>query len=938
MVKLRYCAKCAKLLVLGFLLFLIWGAIWLQSEQRSLNYFKPLILRSINAEDASYTVSFSDVTIDWRNLAELGRLHITHLEFSKRDGPVFAQLPDIYATIDPLGFLPGRHVLNNVILKTPHLFITHTADNDYKLGLNEEDSPIALSELMPSTEAESSPRKKVRLPLRQVTLEHAVVNFYDEKTDTRLISPDLNLKVGKRSGRYEGVLAMPFTYEEKNGTVNAVLASVPGHDNYRLDVSIAQFPAKLICVLGFCPAKVTAEGTLNADARLGIAPNATLNTVWTHITTPSTVVTAPVYFEKPLKLTQSEVIGSYDTSARTATLTSAKFGLEDTNATLKGTGQQRADGWHIEAQGAASKLDITKLYKYWPLTMAHDSRLWVTSKMRSGYAAGGTVQLHITPADIAAGQLSDSSLVADVEARDMSVDYLHDFPEIEHLDGSVHFTGTTVRVNAANGSLLTGTTVSKATLWCPNLMNPRNPMESTLVTQMPMRDVVHLLDLDLFTFDDAAKLNEKTVKGTLNTTMAFKFFAFPDPKDRNPNAIHLDAIDYNIEAHIADFAQDNLFGGYDVKAITGDLTASTGVTIFNGVVKVGEAAASNVALERHDGKPLTLKVKAVAGDPLPSVNDFMLTYDHRTDMRRILLEGKGLDASASYGGSSENSVLKDFPAVHLDVKLGTLLLAPTLPFTEVGGTLHCTALRCESAHFSALQRDTKVVGDIGYDHGQRRLLITSSDAGGLLKGLAVTDRMKGGKLELRGTYDDTKNPPPFNGQISIYNFSLVNAQVLGRILSIGSLTGLANALTGSGIAFDKLIANLHVQEGVVTIADGRANGNALGITVKGVTDTNTGTLALKGVLSPAYAINSILGKIPLIGALAGGENEGLIAFNYAVHGTYEDPEVMVNPLSGLTPGFLRGIFKVFDQSPSDKPSDAKSVDSKPILDRNKTRP
>ena len=40
----------------------------------------------------------------------------------------------------------------------------------------------------------------------------------------------------------------------------------------------------------------------------------------------------------------------------------------------------------------------------------------------------------------------------------------------------------------------------------------------------------------------------------------------------------------------------------------------------------------------------------------------------------------------------------------------------------------------------------------------------------------------------------------------------------------------------------------------------------------------------------------------------GGEGEGLIAFNYAVKGSYDDPKVSVNPLSALTPGFLRGIF------------------------------
>ena len=105
----------------------------------------------------------------------------------------------------------------------------------------------------------------------------------------------------------------------------------------------------------------------------------------------------------------------------------------------------------------------------------------------------------------------------------------------------------------------------------------------------------------------------------------------------------------------------------------------------------------------------------------------------------------------------------------------------------------------------------------------------------------------------------------------------------------------------------------------------------MGITVGGTVDTNTTKLNLKGVVVPAYALNSFIGKIPVIGMLAGGEGEGLIAFNYSVNGTYASPDVSVNPLSGLTPGFLRGIFGVFDQ-PDGKASTPKPTD-KPVVNQ-----
>jgi hypothetical protein len=48
--------------------------------------------------------------------------------------------------------------------------------------------------------------------------------------------------------------------------------------------------------------------------------------------------------------------------------------------------------------------------------------------------------------------------------------------------------------------------------------------------------------------------------------------------------------------------------------------------------------------------------------------------------------------------------------------------------------------------------------------------------------------------------------------------------------------------------------------------------------------------------------------------LSGGKGEGLIAVTYRLTGKLADPQVAVNPASVLTPGFLRGIFDLFESS------------------------
>ena len=71
-------------------------------------------------------------------------------------------------------------------------------------------------------------------------------------------------------------------------------------------------------------------------------------------------------------------------------------------------------------------------------------------------------------------------------------------------------------------------------------------------------------------------------------------------------------------------------------------------------------------------------------------------------------------------------------------------------------------------------------------------------------------------------------------------------------------------------------------------------------------------MKLEGVLIPAYAINAILNKIPVLGKIITGvDGEGIIGFNYKVAGSYKNPEYTINPFSILTPGIVRNIFKIF---------------------------
>jgi len=172
------------------------------------------------------------------------------------------------------------------------------------------------------------------------------------------------------------------------------------------------------------------------------------------------------------------------------------------------------------------------------------------------------------------------------------------------------------------------------------------------------------------------------------------------------------------------------------------------------------------------------------------------------------------------------------------------------------------------------------------------------------------ENIDGGQLRIEAKLPVTGVYGPLQGTAEIDEFQLVKAPALAQMLSMASLTGLGNVLGGEGIKFDRFEIPFSLENNHLQIRDARVSGPAIGLTGDGDMNFDSMMLDFDGVLVPAYSANSVLGSIPLIGdLLVGKKGEGVFALSYTVKGSYDKMQVVVNPLSALTPGFLRGIFK-----------------------------
>lgn len=917
---LSICWKIVSRLVLLTVLVLMAGMFWLNAGERSLAFAKPWILSAINHADAPYSVSIADATVHWSSVASLGKIRLKQVTFAKRDGNAFAVFPEVYATIDPLGFLPGHHLLYTLTVSQPRLNLVRNEDRVFELGLEDSPERMAISNLIDFFDASpaTTGSKPLDLPFRRLIIKDAKLNFSDMASGTSIISTDFDFQMRRRGKSYEALMVLPFTVNEIPVKLSAGFRPLAGSDAHVLSMQLVAIPAKLICVFADCGTRMAFDGPVSGSIGLGVGRGFTPGGFHAEFSTTQATLLASEYFAEILRLGKSNLIIEGDWAKQQFALKQANLTLEDTTIAAQATAHKAADGWYATIDAQCAKLDIKKLYKYWPLTMAPSSREWITAKLKSGYAAKGTLRMVLTPEEFAAENFSDAAILATADAREITFEYLPGFPLVEKMNGVATFTGTTVKVEGQGGNLLAGTNISNAVLSIADLNHPNIPMQATVSLSAPAGDAATMLSLKHFAFDDAIGLDPALIRGKAEATLKLKFNAFSNTPGSDPNAINLGAVDYDIVTRLTDVAQNKLYGSYDVHALNATLTATNAGLAVEGALAVADTGVQDFKLSQKSGEALTLSVKARANEP-PSAstpgNDFSLEYQ-AGEVPLVRVRGKRIDATQSYGGA-EHGLLANFPSLNLDIEIGELLLSAASPLRDVVGKLYCTKQRCESAQVTAKTALGDIKASIAPSGGARRFLLTATDAGSFLKALDVTERMTKGSFELRGAYDDKKTPPQFNGRLFIKEFTLKNSQILGRILSIGSLTGLSNALTGDGIAFEKLAVNVTSQGGIVVLDKGAANGTAIGITVGGKVDTNTAGLDLKGVVVPAYALNSILGKIPVIGMLAGGADEGLIAVNYTVTGTYSDAKVGVNPLSALTPGFLRGIFSIFDDKEVD---------------------
>jgi uncharacterized protein YhdP len=743
---------------------------------------------------------------------------------------------------------------------------------------------------------------------------------------------------------------------------------------------------------------------------------------------------APELSGGAVPITGAKISASYDPKSARLTLHNLALDFAGPTATMSATVDGLAPEWlmrgtvppgtelAIAANAEVLRMPANDLAQFWPPSLAHNARVWVTNNIRDGVVdeARLTTRLRLQ-ADRQPAPMLDA-FGGTLRMRGLTVDYKRPLPPVLKVDGSATYDATHMELLPTSG-VLKGQRITGGKIIITDLDKVDQFIDINLDVNGPLRDALEVIDSKPLQYAREVGLDPARVEGMGDGHLYFRFMldhrtrlddvelavraqitdaairkvAFEQDLEDGTLQLRLDRAQmqvdgtaklggvpatlgwlqyfkardgvrsrYTLRAALDDQSRQNFGFGIPADVIVGPVAVNATLTGFankrgdavvdldlggaamslpdlNWAKPPGAPATAKLQLDLADdrvsaireatvkGQGIGLRVSATYGAPGQGVQRVELKQFAlgKTDMTGTLarrpeggwranLAGGSLDATALLDNLTKPGPSRhDDPPLVIDGKFTRVIFGPEREARDVVAQLYSDGNHWQSMRLDLVPAQSATLRlRFGQTGGERPFDFSTSDLGATLRLLDVSDHVTGGQLSATGHAEDNGPDRRFIGQFDGSDYKVVGAPVMAQLLSLASFTSIASLLSGEGIPFARLTGDFVAQDGKVTVKQGRAYGGAVGINASGMVDLGGNMLDLEGTLVPAYMLNSIIGKIPLIGNfLVGGEGQGLFAVQFHASGAFDDPKVSVNPLSALAPGALRNLFRFEPANP-----------------------
>ena len=287
-------------------------------------------------------------------------------------------------------------------------------------------------------------------------------------------------------------------------------------------------------------------------------------------------------------------------------------------------------------------------------------------------------------------------------------------------------------------------------------------------------------------------------------------------------------------------------------------------------------------------------------------NDLLNNLELKKNKSNFSINGKSFDAtqliSNSMSDDESTTIFENFNS-KFDIKIGTAYINKNDYTKNLAGYFTFKNNKLDKLNLASTFSNNKKM-NLSIETNNQNETITkffSNYPKPLIKRYDFIKGFEEGYLN----FNSIKKDGVSNSVLIIDNFKVKEVPVFAKLLSLASLQGIADLLTGEGIRFTDFEMRYSSQKGLTNIEEMYAIGPAISILMDGYIESKK-LVSLRGTLVPATTINRSIASIPLLGKILIGEKtgEGVFGVSFKIKGPPKNLSTTVNPIKTLTPRFI----------------------------------
>jgi len=578
--------------------------------------------------------------------------------------------------------------------------------------------------------------------------------------------------------------------------------------------------------------------------------------------------------------------------------------------------------------GQLKSVSVADLKRLWPRGAAVGAREWIDAHIHDGGVPSGSFVIRLPPAEATPKPLAADAVDVKFEFAGLEVNYYGELDPAREVRGTGILSAQTFegRVTQAQVGGLTMQKGRVAIDWGGKVAK----LEVDADVIGPSAAALTIVDRAPLRVAEKMGVVPQELGGSSESHVEVKL---PLKSELDSGDVHV-----KVDSSLTDASLEKLVRGVGFRDGTLAVRVNDGVvevegdTTFTDIPGPTEPAHAKVTYEPHEngtanrlqidvtGQDLLAKATAMLANGVVSTvtidqlhiagSDLSGVVTADRDTYLVSLRGKMLDLAEFLETRKPNGPLDQLHnAYEADFDFDQVRARLGMELSGVRGHLSGGNGRLRTLQASGEVADGGPVHVVYGPRGDKqRLRIQCESSGALLRGLGIFEDAQGGRVTMVADIGEAGLGSDFEGRLYVREVRVMRAPVLAKILSLGSLNGIANMLNGQGLEFTRARIPFRWSGTAIEMHDALAVG-AIGLTAAGSIDRTKRWIDIRGRVIPAYTLNSALGKVPLIGTyLVGGEGEGVFGIDYSAKGSIEKPELSVNPLSALAPGALRKMF------------------------------